>query len=205
MHSFTYRGLKLAVFDSVYEPAEDSFMLAKYAQKIHGRILEIGCGTGIVALSAAKTHLKNEVLGIDINNAAVKNARYNAEKNKIKNIRFKRSNLFSTIKNKKFDYILCNPPYVPTNKDEKITGSLNHAFDGGKDGRKILDQILWMFENYLEPHGRLILIHSSLQDVEKTRQKLVKRGYTMRIIDVCSFFFEKIFLIEIVRGQAESF
>lgn len=45
--------MKISLLPTVYEPAEDSYLLADYASKISGKILEIGCGCGIVSLCAA--------------------------------------------------------------------------------------------------------------------------------------------------------
>lgn len=202
MHSFRHTNLTITVFDSVYEPAEDSFLLASIAPKLRGSVLEIGCGTGIVSLTAAKIK-KNKIVAVDISNDALKNAKYNAQKNKLTNIEFVKSNLFSSKKlnGRKFDYILCNPPYLPTNKEERIHGVINHAYDGGKDGRKILDKVLQRFTQYLKKEGTLFLIHSSLQNIEKTRNLLAKKRYKLKIHKELSFFFEKIYLVSIVERE----
>ena len=86
--------LKIKTLRDVYEPAEDSFLLAKHAKKLNGRILEVGCGCGIVSLECAFSNQKNIVEGVDINRKAVALAKENAKENKIKNARFYYSNLF---------------------------------------------------------------------------------------------------------------
>ena len=72
MREIPFGALRLKISPTVYEPAEDSFMLATYASSLSGKILEIGTGSGIAALSAAAANKKNDVLGVDINGAAVK-------------------------------------------------------------------------------------------------------------------------------------
>ena len=65
----------------VYLPDEDSFMLALAAKGLKGKILEIGCGSGIVSLSAAKT--ADLVIGVDINPAAISCSRKNSISNNL--------------------------------------------------------------------------------------------------------------------------
>lgn len=191
-----YGKLRLTLLKDVYEPAEDSFMLADYAKTTKGEILEIGCGSGIVSLTAAAADKKNHVIGVDINASAVKNSNENKKLNNISNVRFILSNLFSKVPKKKFDFILFNPPYLPTKTSEKLRTKLNHAFDGGKSGRRVLDPFLKQFINYLRPTGSLILVHSSLNNPEKTIKFLEKRKFICKILAEQHFFFEKLLLIK---------
>ncbi|MBU0591840.1 MAG: HemK2/MTQ2 family protein methyltransferase [Candidatus Micrarchaeota archaeon] len=198
-----YNDLVFKIPVSVYEPAEDSFMLAKGAAELKGKILEIGCGSGIVSLSNARQNPGNHVLGVDINPDAVECAKQNAKSNNLKNCEFVKSDLFSNVGQNadtitKFDAILFNPPYLPTGENERINDELNHAFDGGEDGRKVLDRFLVEFDNYLKQGGILLLVQSSLNDLEKTKSVLGNLGYKVEIQDQQDFFFEKLYLI---KGQ----
>jgi len=189
-----YGALVLRVPDSVYRPAEDSLMLADAAAKLHGDVLEIGCGSGIASLSAAKAGCT--VFGVDINPEAVECAGGNARNNNIKNAEFARSDLFSAVSpSKKFDGILFNPPYLPTSKEERIKGNLNRAFDGGEDGRAVLDRFLAEFDSHLKPGGTLLLVQSSLNDEKKTEAALRSLGYKIEVAAQENFFFERLFLI----------
>ena len=193
---FFFKKLKIAVFDEVYEPAEDSFMLAKHTHRLKGRILEIGCGTGIVSINNAKLNQRNRVLAVDINKRAIENTKHNSKINKIKNIRTIHSNLFSKVRGK-FDHIIFNPPYLPTTQEEKLKTKLNFAYDGGKYGRKTIDKFLKSFGKHLKKSGNAFLIHSSLNNLKKTESIANKKGFSMRIIAVESFFFEKIYLLKL--------
>jgi len=190
----SYRGLALRVSNCVYEPADDSFMLASAAESLRGSVLELGCGSGIVSLTCAKGGAA--VWGVDINPEAVRCARENAERNSIRNARFMASDLFAAIPEQKFDAILFNPPYLPTTKDERLAGPLNHAFDGGEDGRKVLDRFLDQFDRYLKAGGVLLLVQSSLNDADKTHAKLEAMGYVVSVVASESFFFESLSLIK---------
>jgi len=190
-----FQGISFDVFDSVYEPSDDSFLLAEHSKSLKGEILEIGTGCGIVGILNAKNNPENKILAVDINPEAVKNAKSNAEKNEIQNIDFIQSNLFSKIPKRRFDAIIFNPPYLPTGKDEKINTNLNHAFDGGIDGRKVLDEFLDSFSGFLKSKGKLLILHSSLNNPEKTIRKLESMGFSVKILQEKHFFFETLSMI----------
>lgn len=193
-----YEGLRFFIPDNVYEPSEDSFMLANGAKLARGFVLDVGCGCGLASLVCAKNE-KNKVLGTDLNPDAVRCAIQNAQNNNIKNVSFLESNLFSNIPKSKFDAILFNPPYLPTEYNERIDGQLNIAFDGGKDGRKVLDLFLAEFDRYLKPEGSLFLLQSTLNGPRKTRSKLKNLGYSVIILEKKRFFFESIYLFKASR------
>lgn len=198
-----YDELDLIISSTVYEPAEDSFLLAKHARTLKGRVLEVGCGSGIASLHNAKNNPKNEVIGIDRNPDAVKCSKENAKRNGITNAHFIVSNLFSKIpKTARFDAILFNPPYLPTDQSTRLKtqdSRLNMALDGGKSGRIVLDRFLAQFDRYLRPNGTLLLIHSSLNDLDKTLAILKKKGFKTEILDEQAFFFERLYLLKAVK------
>lgn len=191
-------SLSLSIPSEVYEPAEDSELLAFHSRNLRGKILEIGTGSGIVSILNAKSNPSNSVLATDISPDAIECARKNAEANKVRNISFRQSNLFEKLEGK-FDTILFNPPYLPTSREERIPGNLNYAFDGGEDGRKTLDLFLEEFDKFLAPKGRLLLIQSSLNSMERTMLILKNKGFEVRILDQKPFFFEIIYLLEAYR------
>ncbi|HEC89110.1 MAG TPA: methyltransferase domain-containing protein, partial [Thermoplasmatales archaeon] len=100
--------ISIKTFGEVYEPADDSYMLIEAIEVNEGeKALDMGCGTGIVAI-----HLANagcNVTAADIKEKALENTRENAERNGVK-IRIVKSDLFSNIDGK-FDIIVFNPPY----------------------------------------------------------------------------------------------
>lgn len=188
-----YKDLSLFIPKSVYEPAEDSFMLADATVFLEGEVLEMGCGCGLASLACAKT--ATNVLSVDINPDAVECSKNNAAKNNVTNVQFIQSDLFSNVQGI-FDAIIFNPPYLPTKEKERIGGHLNNAFDGGKDGRKVLDRFLSEFDNYLKPNGVLLLIQSSLNDMEKTTSILEKQNYSVETKEKEDFFFERLYLLK---------
>ena len=117
----------------VYVPSDDTFLLAENLDINYGdSVLEIGTGTGLVAMYASK--LTDKVIATDINFNALELAEKNLKKNNINNVELIFGNLFEPLKNRKFDVIIFNTPYLPTCEEEVIDDELNFAFDGGPDG-----------------------------------------------------------------------
>jgi release factor glutamine methyltransferase len=190
------QGLKIDVSGSVYPPSEDSYLLAKHAPKLKGRILDMCTGSGICALTNAKENPKNKVIGADINPEAIECAKKNAALNGIQNAEFIQSNLFEKV-NGKFDGILCNPPYLP---ETEIGNEAEMALSGGKTGREFTDRFLDGVGKCLADHGTALLLQSSINDKDKTMKKLEDIGFIAEVIDSESFFFEKLFVIKLSRA-----
>ena len=200
----SFGTLRLSILPTVYEPAEDSFLLATYASSASGRVLEIGCGCGIVSLSAAAASQKNAVLGVDISPIAVGCAKKNAEANSIKNCKFAASDLFSAIPGgEKFDVILFNPPYLPTTREERLSSPYeNAAYDGGKGGLEVFLKFAMAAPAFLAPGGRVAVIATSLGGgIESTASALKSRIGRAEVLATEDFFFEKIALVEATRAD----
>ena len=179
-------SIKIDVKEGVYNPAEDSYLLVKaIIAKAGEKTLDMGCGSGIVALHLAKN--KCVVTACDINKKAVENTRINAEKNHLK-IKVLESDLFSNI-NEKFDVITFNPPYLPTRGEDS-------AWDGGDGGVETIERFLQGAVNHLHSNGSVYLVMSSLTD----RENVVKNFshiYDFKVKKVENLFFEKLFAYEI--------
>ena len=180
--------------ETVYIPAEDSFLLAEnLAIRPGDSVLEIGTGTGIVAMYASR--MTDKITVTDINFDAVELAEHNFKKNGIENIEILFGNLFEPLKNRKFDVILFNTPYLPTENGDVIDDNLNYAFDGGLNGRKVIDKFLDEVKNHLNEKGLVQIIQSSLSGNEETLKKLDELGFISEIAASEHYFFEDITLI----------
>ena len=89
--------------------------------------------------------------------------------------------MFEPVKDKKFDVILFNTPYLPTEEEDIIDSDLNYAFDGGSDGRKIIDRFLNEVKNHLNEGGCVQIIQSSLSNTEQTLVKLDQLGFIAEV------------------------
>ncbi|MCZ7363041.1 MAG: methyltransferase, partial [Candidatus Methanoperedens sp.] len=116
-----YRNASVKTAQQVYEPAEDSFLLADAALsevRNSDRVLEVGCGSGIIS-AVIKANTKASVVGIDINPFAARCSKENG-------IEVIRGDLLSCITGE-FDLIIFNPPYLPTNEMERTKDWINAA------------------------------------------------------------------------------
>ena len=180
--------------DNVYIPAEDSYLLAENLEiKPDQSVLEIGTGSGIVAMYASR--LSDSITVTDINFDACELARKNFEANDIEGIEILFGNMFEPVENRKFDVILFNTPYLPTEEGEFLDDTINYAFDGGLNGRKVIDLFLDEVGNHLNDGGIVQMIQSSLSGNEETLQKFDEMGFISEIAESEHFFFEDITLI----------
>lgn len=195
-----FEGLKLEILEGVYIPSDDSYLLIENLNlKSDDLVLEIGTGSGIVALYAAMTGKK--VVATDISPIAVKCAKNNVKKNQLESkVEIRIGNLFDPIRKEEiFDLILFNAPYLPETKDldHNNTDWLEKTWNGGKTGRKLIDPFITHCKKYLTELGRVELVQSSLANIPKSCELFHKQGFQQVEISASkSFFFEKIVILE---------
>ncbi|MCQ2738264.1 MAG: class I SAM-dependent methyltransferase [archaeon] len=178
----------------VYIPSDDTFLLAENLEIKEGQsVLEIGTGSGLVSMYASL--LTDNITATDINFNALELAEKNFKLNNINTIKLEFGDLFEPIKNEKFDVILFNTPYLPTDSEDIINDDLNYAFDGGLNGRNVIERFLNEAPNHLNDKGIIQMIQSSLSDTEKTLDMLDNLGFIAEVAKSERFFFEEIVLI----------
>ncbi len=181
-----FRNLRIETSGDVYEPAEDSFLLADNVRLVEGgSFLDVGTGTGIVALSAAGK--AGRVVGVDVDVKAVELAKHNAILNKITNAEFLPSDLFENVRGK-FDLIAFNPPYLPVSDK----GLLSNSWSGGRGGVETLNTFIEQSKNHLKAGGGLEFISSSLMDLKSVEKKLDDCGFSHSIVASKKLFFERL-------------
>ena len=180
--------------DLVYIPSDDTFLLAKNLEIKEGQsVLEIGTGSGLVSMYASL--LTDDVTATDINYNALELAEKNFKLNNINTIKLEFGDLFEPVKDKKFDVILFNTPYLPTDSEDIINDDLNYAFEGGLDGRKVIDRYIYEVSNQLNDKGIVQIIQSSLSDNNRTLDMFDRNGFIAELAESEKFFFEEIGLI----------
>jgi len=189
-----YKGIHYETHLEVYEPAEDTFLFAENLKvERKDNVLEIGTGTGLIAIIASRGC--RTVTATDVNPQAIDCAVKNIIANKAYNVELKKGNLFEPVQDEKFDLILFNTPYLPTEEDERVDDALDAAWDGGADGREVIDRFLEGLKDHLNPGGRVQLVQSSLSNVERTLQKLKDMGFDASVTAREKFFFEEVVVI----------
>lgn len=194
--SVRYNDLSLLVLRNVYEPAEDTILAAdNLIVNEHDRVLDMGTGCGILAVLAAKR--AKQVIAVDVSPHAVRCAKKNAVTNKLADkIDIRRGDLFQPIhKDEKFSLIVFNAPYLPSTSREARSW-LGKAWAGGSTGRQVIDRFIIDAPRYLEKGGRILLVQSSLADVDDTLRRFSALGFEAHVAASKKVAFETIVLIE---------
>jgi release factor glutamine methyltransferase len=176
----------------VYQPEADTYLLldaAKNEVKPNDRVLEIGTGSGLISCELALTY---DVVATDINPHAVLCARGSG-------VTVVRSDLFAGIKGT-FDLILFNPPYLPTQPEERIDDWLEYALDGGKTGRVVIERVAADLGQVLAPHGRVLLLVSSLTGLTEVIDLFSLMGFKAEIVMKQKIEDEFLYVLKIIRS-----
>jgi len=193
-----YGDLTFHVFEDVYEPAEDSFLAADALSQIITKgdtVLDIGTGCGILAIVAAKK--ARGVVATDVNPHAVKCARLNAKINGVANkIEVCRGDLFQPIsKTERFDVVVFNAPYLPSSLTEQRTW-IGRSWAGGSSGRQFIDRFIVDAPHYLKSNGKILLVESSLSNIDDTLKKFWEGGLEAKVVAEKKVAFETIVVIQ---------
>ncbi len=184
------------VSENVYKPAEDTFLLAHNLSLNEGeKVLDMGTGCGVLAMLAAEKASK--VVGVDINPHAVACAKKNAELNGVAaKIETRLGDLFDAVEvDEKFDLIVFNAPYLPVEHHEGKSW-IEKAWAGGTMGRTVIDRFIDKVSKYLTKNGRIMLVQSSLSNVEETLKRFSQQKLHVAKVGEEKLAFEKIVLIE---------
>ena len=191
-----FKDYVFMVDEHVYEPAEDTFLIAeKMSVTEDDAVLEIGTGCGILAVLAADK--AKSVVAVDINPHALKCASRNAETNRVnEKIEFRQGDLFKPIKrDERFSLILFNSPYLPSEPDEEKSW-IGKAWAGGPNGRQVIDRFIADAPRWLADEGKILLVQSSLSDVNRTLAMFKERNLQAMVVAQIKVPFESIVLIE---------
>ncbi|MFA4826565.1 MAG: HemK2/MTQ2 family protein methyltransferase [Methanoregula sp.] len=175
----------------VYQPEADTYLLLEAARKevkAGDRVLEIGTGSGLISCELAKVA---DVVATDINPHAALCARGSG-------IDVVQSDLFAGIRGA-FDLILFNPPYLPTQPEERIDDWLEYALDGGKTGRAVIERFADGVGRMLAPGGRILLLISSLTGLAEVQDLFSRLGFTSELVMNQKIEDENLYVLKIVR------
>ncbi|ORA27871.1 HemK2/MTQ2 family protein methyltransferase [Mycobacterium aquaticum] len=182
--------------DGVYPPQEDSQLLIDVlagGAPLKGRsVVDLGTGSGVVAVAAAQLGARS-VTAFDICPDAVRCARGNALAAGVE-VQVRLGSWTQALECEPFDLVVCNPPYVPSGA-EVDTGSIPPwagpmtAWDGGADGRLVLDPLCATVPQMLSDDGVALLVQSEFSDIGKSVTLLREAGMDTKIVAVQSIPF----------------
>lgn len=177
-----FYSLPFFVNQDVLIPRPDTECLVDLALRIGKKenwktILDIGTGSGCIAIALAKSLPQVQVVAVDISAGALKVASQNADTNNVANrVSFKLGDLFETLdKSLKYDAIVSNPPYIPESDIQNLEKDVRDyeprlALSGGVDGFSVFDRILENASAFLLPKGHLFIEIGSAQEEHSRRR-----------------------------------
>lgn len=160
-----FYGLALHVTPDVLIPRPDTELLVELALQYlppRGRVLDLGTGSGAIAVAIAHNRPDATVTALDVSRQALAIAQRNAQRHAT-DITFLQSDWFDALTNQRFDLIVANPPYIVAGDRHLSQGDLRFepltALTDHGDGLGCLRKIIADAPSYLSPGGRLLMEH----------------------------------------------
>ena len=163
-----FYDLTFKVTEAVLIPRPETELLVELALKLipdnqFCKILDLGTGSGAIAITIAKHRPQSQVTAIDLSSEAIAVSRWNAANLEVNNISLRTGNWFDELSGEKFDLIVSNPPYVAENDPHLQQGDLRFepqmALSTGDNGLACIRHIIAAAPNYLVNDGWLLLEH----------------------------------------------
>jgi release factor glutamine methyltransferase len=178
-------SLTLAVTPAVLIPRPETELAVELALALlpagtPRRVLDLGTGSGAIALALAHERPQAHVVGTDIADAAVELARHNAAQLGLGNVEFRAGSWFEPVAGERFDVVVSNPPYIAAD-DPRVERQVRlfeppGALYSGTEGLDALRLIIAGATAHLLPGGGLVLEHGDRQG-ESVRQWLGAHGF----------------------------
>ncbi|MDR0930206.1 MAG: peptide chain release factor N(5)-glutamine methyltransferase [Clostridiales bacterium] len=159
-----FMGLKFNVDKSTLIPRPDTEVLVETTLNFCSSgtdVLELGTGSGVIAICLAHYGKFLQVDALDINTDAIKMAQKNADANNVV-VNFLHGDVFDFIPDKDYDIIVSNPPYIPTHIIDTLAPTVKNyephlALNGGADGLDFYRLIAERGSSWLKPKGKIVL------------------------------------------------
>jgi len=182
IHFFLYGECLLRVPTADLLPKAGSLLLARHLPlKISDVVLDIGTGSGLVGLLAARAG--HQVLATDVVQECCECARANAVLNGVADrmeVRF--GDAFEPVGERAFDLIATNPPQMPTPPEREWGDAQSRADNGGPDGWSTLGRIIDEAPRYLKPGGRLVFTLFAFLGIRRALARLQEAGLSAQIL-----------------------
>ena len=202
MPALKFKEYSLEIPKEVYLPSDDTDLMINTLEKeiiskklFFNTALELGSGNGYLSLYVYNN--VNEIISVDLNPIVVEYLKKVKEKYQLDKQKILSSDLFSALdKNKKYDLIIFNPPYVPS-EPLNLEKGIDLAVNGGKDGLEVISRFLKEFDLFLLKTGVCYLLVSSLNKINKIKKKISEKKMSCEIIASKKLFFEELFVLKI--------
>ena len=195
--------IEIETAPDVYGPGEDTLLCAKHLEQALAErnktglaVLDMGCGAGFLGLTAAQSEKVAEVFLCDISKAAVMLAQKNYLFNKSKlsaKCAFLLTDLFSAVpRDRKFDIMIFNTPYLPREHLAPKLRSDETAWDGGENGVEAALRFMSQAREHAQNGSEVLLVSSSFADLGKIKEAAKHDGFEFVDEHKKHIFFEDI-------------
>ena len=178
-----FRGMEFQVSPEVLIPRPETELLAEWAaEEMQGRpspeILDVCCGSGCLGLSMKRALPGGKVTLSDLSPGAVRIARLNRDRQGLE-AEILQGDLLEPVAGRRFDLILCNPPYIPSRDCEELQPEVMReprlALDGGADGMDFFRRLSGKSPAYLKPGG-LLMMEVGIGEAREAARMLREHG-----------------------------
>jgi len=179
-------GLDFKVTPDTLIPRPETELLVELAlQRLPkrgvSRVLDMGTGSGAIALAIAHARPDVEVVALDASEAALEVARENAQRLKLINVHLLHSDWFAALAGERFDVIVSNPPYIEADDEHLVLGDVRFeplsALASGADGLDDIRRIVAAAHQHLNPGGWLMFEHGYNQ-AARVRELMRQAGFS---------------------------
>jgi release factor glutamine methyltransferase len=171
----------------VYRADSDTSLLIDVLREggyaVGRRVLDVGTGTGALAVAAARCGAAS-VTAVDSSLRSVAAAWLNSRLHRVACTVY-RGDLCEPVAGQYFDLIVANPPYVPAATAARSRHRISRCWDGGLDGRIILDRVCADGPTRLAPGGMMLLVHSAVCDEDITLKRFADAGLQAEVVTRC--------------------
>jgi len=177
---FVYGGCTFRLDAGVQPPKAGSLLFCRHlGARPEERVLEIGSGSGLAAVLAARAGA--HVVATDIRPEAVACTRDNAARNGVR-VDARQGDGFAPVRGLRFDLIGTSPPQMPTPPGLERDDAEAAADNGGADGWALLDRVIGGAHDHLVPGGRLVFSIFEFLGLKGAHEKLEAAGLAPRVV-----------------------
>ncbi len=180
-----FYSLDFEVSPAVLIPREDSEWVVEECLRLakgmaSPAVLDLGTGSGCLAVTVAKRHPSARVTAVDISPEALAVAARNAARHGVADrVTFLEGDLFAPLPaGLPFDFVISNPPYIAHGELDQLDPSVRNfeprlALDGGPDGFAVFDRVVERAADFLKPGGHLIVEIACTQE-QSSRERIAR-------------------------------